>query len=89
MAPGCLWDSKTGHMRLTCRFVPSPVQMRERTDEREHDEVVPYVETARGPVELSSLGRVLMHEHIFVTTPEVQASWVPISTHTDAATRRA
>ena len=30
-----------------------------------------YVETARGPVELSGLGRTLMHEHVFVATPEV------------------
>src|SRR5260370_5609156 len=37
--------------------------------------MVSYVETARGPVELPRLGRVLMHEHVFVTTPEVQANW--------------
>jgi phosphotriesterase-related protein len=49
--------------------------MRERTGERRDHELVSYVETARGPVELSSLGRVLMHEHVFVTSPEVQANW--------------
>jgi phosphotriesterase-related protein len=37
--------------------------------------VASFVETARGPVELSRLGPVLMHEHVFVTTPEVQANW--------------
>jgi phosphotriesterase-related protein len=33
------------------------------------------VETARGPVPASALGRVLMHEHIFVLSPEVQQNW--------------
>jgi phosphotriesterase-related protein len=36
---------------------------------------VSYVETARGPVELARLGRTLMHEHVFLTAPEVQANW--------------
>ena len=30
------------------------------------------VNTARGPVDTSSLGKTLMHEHIFVLTPDVQ-----------------
>ena len=30
------------------------------------------VQTARGPVDTSNLGRTLMHEHIFVLTPDVQ-----------------
>ena len=29
------------------------------------------VQTARGPVEVSGLGQVLMHEHVFVLTAEV------------------
>ena len=33
------------------------------------------VQTARGPVAVSALGRVLMHEHIFVLSPEVQQNW--------------
>jgi len=33
------------------------------------------VQTARGPVPVSALGRVLMHEHIFVLSPEVQQNW--------------
>ena len=32
-------------------------------------------QTARGPVETASLGRVLMHEHVFVLTAEVQQNW--------------
>jgi phosphotriesterase-related protein len=28
------------------------------------------VETVRGPVEVSALGRTLMHEHIFVLDPQ-------------------
>jgi phosphotriesterase-related protein len=30
------------------------------------------IETVRGPVDTSALGRVLMHEHVFVLTPEIQ-----------------
>jgi phosphotriesterase-related protein len=30
------------------------------------------VQTARGPVNVADLGRVLMHEHVFVVTAEVQ-----------------
>jgi phosphotriesterase-related protein len=33
------------------------------------------VQTARGPVEADSLGRVLMHEHVFVLTAEVQQNY--------------
>jgi phosphotriesterase-related protein len=33
------------------------------------------VQTARGPVEAASLGRVLMHEHIFVLTADVQQNY--------------
>src|SRR5919198_515385 len=31
---------------------------------------MPTVETVRGPVELDALGTALMHEHIFILTPE-------------------
>jgi phosphotriesterase-related protein len=33
------------------------------------------VDTARGPVESSSLGRVLMHEHVFVLSTEIQLNY--------------
>jgi len=33
------------------------------------------IETARGPVEASDLGRVLMHEHVFVISPEMQQNY--------------
>ena len=33
------------------------------------------VQTARGPVEAASLGQVLMHEHVFVLTAEVQQNY--------------
>jgi len=33
------------------------------------------VQTARGPVPAGSLGRVLMHEHVFVVTAEVQQNY--------------
>jgi len=35
----------------------------------------PTVSTATGDVPVSALGRTLMHEHIFVTSPEVQQNW--------------
>jgi phosphotriesterase-related protein len=35
----------------------------------------PTVETARGPVAAASLGRVLMHEHVFVLTADVQQNY--------------
>lgn len=34
-----------------------------------------HVQTARGPVEAGGLGRVLMHEHVFVLTAEVQQNY--------------
>ncbi len=33
------------------------------------------VETVRGPVDVSELGRTYMHEHIFVLTPDVQQNY--------------
>jgi phosphotriesterase-related protein len=33
---------------------------------------VPQVQTVRGPVDTGELGRTLMHEHVFVLTPDVQ-----------------
>ena len=33
------------------------------------------VQTARGQVEAAGLGRVLMHEHVFVLTADVQANY--------------
>ena len=33
------------------------------------------VNTVRGPVDASALGRVLMHEHVFVLSPEVAMNW--------------
>jgi phosphotriesterase-related protein len=36
---------------------------------------MPNVETARGPVDTSELGRTYMHEHVFVLTPEVQQNY--------------
>jgi phosphotriesterase-related protein len=36
---------------------------------------MPQVQTARGPIDTAELGVTLMHEHIFVTTPEVQQNY--------------
>jgi phosphotriesterase-related protein len=36
---------------------------------------VTTVETARGPVDAAALGRVLMHEHVFVLSPEFQINY--------------
>jgi phosphotriesterase-related protein len=36
---------------------------------------MPQVETARGPVETAELGVTLMHEHVFVLTPDVQQNY--------------
>lgn len=33
------------------------------------------VHTARGPVDAGSLGRTLMHEHVFIRSPEVEQNW--------------
>jgi phosphotriesterase-related protein len=33
------------------------------------------VQTARGPVDTTALGRVLMHEHVFVLSPEFQTNY--------------
>ena len=33
------------------------------------------VETARGPIDGAALGRVLMHEHVFVISPEIQQNY--------------
>ena len=36
---------------------------------------MPQVQTVLGPVDRSALGRVLMHEHIFVLTSDVQQNY--------------
>jgi phosphotriesterase-related protein len=36
---------------------------------------VPQVQTVRGPVDTAELGQVLMHEHIFVLTPDIQQNY--------------
>lgn len=36
---------------------------------------MPQVETARGPVDTAELGQTLMHEHIFILTPDVQQNY--------------
>ena len=36
---------------------------------------MPTVDTVRGPVDTGALGRVLMHEHVFVLSPEVQDNY--------------
>lgn len=38
------------------------------------DDVI-TVETARGPIPVTALGRTLMHEHVFITSPEVKNNW--------------
>jgi phosphotriesterase-related protein len=36
---------------------------------------VAHIETLRGPIDAEDLGVTLMHEHVFVLTPELQASY--------------
>jgi len=36
---------------------------------------IPMVETATGPIEAGQLGRVLMHEHVFVLSAEIQQNY--------------
>jgi phosphotriesterase-related protein len=38
-------------------------------------DTVRRVETVRGPVPTAELGRTLMHEHVFVLSPESRANW--------------
>ena len=33
------------------------------------------IETARGPIDAADLGRTLMHEHVFVLTPDSERQW--------------
>jgi phosphotriesterase-related protein len=53
---------------------------------------VPTIETATGPIDSASLGRVLMHEHVFVISPEmkdnVPEEWGDDKTRVDDAVRR-
>ena len=37
--------------------------------------MVSSVETATGPIDTSDLGRVLMHEHVFVISTEIQQNY--------------
>ncbi len=39
------------------------------------EETVPQVQTVRGPVDTAELGQVLMHEHVFVLSPDVQQNY--------------
>ena len=36
---------------------------------------MPQIQTATGPVDTAALGQVLMHEHVFVLTPDVQQNY--------------
>lgn len=36
---------------------------------------MPEIQTARGPVETGTLGRVLMHEHLVMLNPEIEANY--------------
>ena len=36
---------------------------------------MPHVQTVRGPVDTAELGQTLMHEHVFVLTPDVQQNY--------------
>ncbi len=36
---------------------------------------MPHVQTVRGPIDTAALGRTLMHEHVFVLTPDVQQNY--------------
>src|SRR5436305_2080512 len=36
---------------------------------------MPSVETVRGPVDVDALGVTLMHEHVFVLTPDVMQNY--------------
>ena len=36
---------------------------------------MPLVETARGPIDAADLGTTLMHEHVFVLSPEIQQNY--------------
>jgi phosphotriesterase-related protein len=42
---------------------------------RVRSQAMSNVETVRGPVDTSELGRTYMHEHVFVLTPEVQQNY--------------
>ena len=33
------------------------------------------VQTVKGPVDTSALGQVLMHEHVFVLSPEIDQNY--------------
>jgi phosphotriesterase-related protein len=49
------------------------------------------IETVRGPIDTAELGRTLMHEHVFVLTPEVQVNlpepWDPDAQVADAVAK--
>ncbi len=49
----------------TCLIVPQPPTGIRQTLNR--GTAMPQVETARGPIETGRLGKVLMHEHVFVS----------------------
>ena len=53
---------------------------------------MPTGETARGPIDSTKLGRVLMHEHVFIISPEMQNNvpedWGDEDTRLADATRR-
>ncbi len=54
--------------------------------------IVPTIETATGPVDSATLGRVLMHEHVFIISPEmkdnVPEDWGSDEERMDDAARR-
>lgn len=53
---------------------------------------MPTIETATGPIDSATLGRVLMHEHVFIISPEMQNNvpedWGDEDARMDDAARR-
>ena len=41
---------------------------------------MPQIETAKGPVDCAVLGTTLMHEHVFILSPEISVTQDQITT---------
>jgi predicted metal-dependent phosphotriesterase family hydrolase len=44
---------------------------------------VPDLNTARGAIDTADLGVTLMHEHVFILSPDITANWHFLQSHND------
>src|SRR5262249_47565597 len=68
-------SSQTNDCRCQAQDARAPLGTQRAKQPRERAHFMTTVETVRGAIETSALGTTLMHEHVFVLSPEVQQNY--------------